>query len=298
MVALLKPIEENLPAWTQVQAGQAKWEDFTFEQRTEKGWLVPMLIDIDLLTHQRWDYWMRTLESGGLLNEPIPRIEWRTFPHKETKKMLEKCLEHWTCNSVARLPEFFEWLLWGFGKQDHRARIDEKVNEHWYRTFNLGLMMQNPYDYLGDLMQEDKGSGRWGNPNAFFATPHTIVECMVRMLMDVDGEKALTPGVNEKDRREESVCDPCVGSGRMLMHASNYSVNLYGVDIDYVCVMACKLNALMYVPWLVVHAPWLAKGEPVEMGDSLRSMEITPTPGEVHEKIVALGRKKNQLTLF
>jgi len=56
-----------------------------------------------------------------------------------------------------------------------------------------------------------------------------------------------------------SVCDPCVGSGRMLMTASNYSLNLFGVDIDYRILNICKANMWMYVPWGIVRpADWAA----------------------------------------
>ena len=50
-----------------------------------------------------------------------------------------------------------------------------------------------------------------------------------------------------------SVCDPCVGFGRLLMAASNYSLHLYGMDIDYSILKVCKANMWMYVPWGIAH---------------------------------------------
>jgi len=285
----LKPMQEILPVWSKVQTGLAKWEDFTFEERTEKGWLVPLLMDIDAVTHKRWDWWMQALFREKLPDEPIPRIEWGLDSRNETRKMLEKCLTHHMC---PRLPDFFEWLLWAFGRGERRPSIDEKLNEHWYRTFNLDLMMQNPHDYLGDLMSETKGSGRWNNPHAFFPTPHTIVEMMVRMNFEGVDVQKLKDG---RDPRTLSVMDPCVGSGRFLMHASNYSVNLYGMDIDYVCVMACTINAVMYVPWLAHSAPWLKQHEPLEVKDALQSLPPT------EERIIKVAKPvkgKSQMLLF
>ena len=39
-----------------------------------------------------------------------------------------------------------------------------------------------------------------------------------------------------------TVNDPCVGSGRLLLHASNISLRLYGQDIDPLAVAMCKIN--------------------------------------------------------
>jgi hypothetical protein len=53
-----------------------------------------------------------------------------------------------------------------------------------------------------------------------------------------------------RDPRTVTVCDPCVGSGRMLLHASNYSVCLYGCDIDPICCRIAAINGVLYAPWL------------------------------------------------
>lgn len=67
-----------------------------------------------------------------------------------------------------------------------------------------------------------------------------------------------------RDTRTLSVMDPSVGTGRFLMYASNYSLNLYGQDIDRTCVMATKINAYLYMPWLIRPAPWLAMTETIK----------------------------------
>ena len=55
---------------------------------------------------------------------------------------------------------------------------------------------------------------------------------------------------NTRQWRTLSVCDPCVGSGRMLLHASNLSLNLWGQDIDSLAIAMCKINGALYAPWL------------------------------------------------
>lgn len=57
------------------------------------------------------------------------------------------------------------------------------------------------------------------------------------------------------DSRTLSVCDPCVGSGRMLLHASNVSLCLFGQDIDPLAVAMCKINGALYAPWLSFPLP-------------------------------------------
>jgi len=232
-------MQEAIEQRIEIGKGNKTWEDYSFEERTCKGWLLPYLVDIDSIFTGRWDYWLDILQRKTLDDKKIPKIIFLDSPNNETMTHLRKCLEAYCCHSV-RLPDFLEWLLWGFGESKERARIDDKVNEHWYRTFNLGLLLKYPHDYLGELLADSK-SGRtyWNNPNGFFATPHAVVEMMTRITFD------------NGDNRSKTVDDCCVGTGRMLLHASNYSLRLYGQDIDRTCIMACKINGYLYAPWLV-----------------------------------------------
>src|SRR5919197_878659 len=67
-----------------------------------------------------------------------------------------------------------------------------------------------------------------------------------------------------RDLRLTSVCDPCVGSGRMLLHASNFSLCLFGQDIDPLAVAMCKINGALYAPWLSFPLPASIVGSGVE----------------------------------
>jgi hypothetical protein len=92
------------------------------------------------------------------------------------------------------------------------------------------------------------GKARGWNPTGFFPTPHPVVELMVRMTMhDAQAEG--------RDPRTLTVCDPCVGSGRTLLHASNFSLALFGQDIDPLAVATCKINGVLYAPWLAFPLP-------------------------------------------
>lgn len=56
-------------------------------------------------------------------------------------------------------------------------------------------------------------------------------------------------GAGSKDARLKSVLDPCLGTGRMLLHASNHSLVLYGCDIDPLVLLGAKINGALYAPW-------------------------------------------------
>ena len=286
-----EPISEIETMYRSVASGEKRWEDFTFIERTCKGWLLPYLLDLDMMFCKRWNYWLETLEAGHLLDKPIPRLHILNGldPGKDAEKMLMACLEnHKAYAHGVRLIDFLEWLLWGFGdsEQEQRPRnVPEDLNEFWYRTFNLGLLLKYPKDYFGDIYANERSHSS-KRRSGFFPTPDAICKCMVRMNFEGKGG----------DTRLLSVCEPCVGTGRMLMHASNYSLNLWGMDIDYGCVLSCKVNGYLYMPWLVKPAPWL--GNRMDQVDSLRKpiIEIVPAKEDPPRKVIPIY--KRQLKLF
>lgn len=235
---------EWLRMWRSVGSGEAKWDDYSFRERTCKGWFQPYLFIIDSMFSRRWAYWTEVLltsEAG-----PIPQISFSEARDKETLKMLSDCLDvRYSTGDDMSFTGFLEWLLWGFGDIDGRNdQINDRTNEALYRRFNLGLMLKNPSDYFGYIKCENRGRGK--DPLGFFPTPHNVCELMARMTYgDRDPEKM----------KWTTVCDPCVGTGRMLLHASNFSLNLMGNDIDRSCVFASKVNGYLFVPWLVKPLP-------------------------------------------
>src|SRR5262249_50434974 len=98
---------------------------------------------------------------------------------------------------------------------------------------------------------------RGWNPTGFYPTPHNVVELMVRLTMNASKEAG-------GDARLRPTCDPCVGSGRMLLHASNLSLALSGQDIDPLAVVMCKLNGVLYAPWIAFPLPASLLGIPHE----------------------------------
>jgi hypothetical protein len=118
-----------------------------------------------------------------------------------------------------RLHSLLEWLAWGLFVSQERPRLSDEVGVKLYQEVNLIPFLEQPHDYLGAFVAMNKARG-W-NPTGFYPTPHCVVELMVQLTM----HDARAEG---RDLGALSVSDPCVGSGRMLLHASNYSLRLFG----------------------------------------------------------------------
>ncbi len=89
---------------------------------------------------------------------------------------------------------------------------------------------QKQKDILGEVYQQKISHGE----NQQYFTPGNVTDMMAKMI--------------GKSSDGETVCDPCCGSGRMMI--SSYKVNpyvlCYGKDIDLRCVKMCTLNAWMF----------------------------------------------------
>lgn len=250
----------------------------------ERGFLVPALLHSDTLTHGRWDYltacWLSCEEKGTLPQEPIPQIAFRSVPAPTVWKMLTNALDAvpqhayggwsgWSGSTYFRY--FLEWLLYGFHHPGQPALPEEPAgcegaSERLLQLLDLALWQQAPYDYFGDLLAQNA----YGKRQGFYPTPHTIAELMARMTIE-----GTAP-----DTRVLTVCDPCVGTGRLLLHASNYSLRLYGMDIDPLVCQATLVNGYLFAPWLVRPLPHLdaVQYDPTASGAISESMAAQAPP--------------------
>jgi hypothetical protein len=183
---------------------------------------------------------------AGKLLGPIPRITFHDGAHgSKAQKSIEKWVTVIDRNDGAGWDSFtqlVDWLGFALGISDKPAKLNDRTNEALYREVNIGDLLLHPYDHLGAFIAERKGNGRW-NPTGFYPTPHAVVEMMTRMTFLDD-----TP-------LTAKVCDPCLGTGRMLLHASNYSLCLYGMDIDWSVLQVAKINGALYAPWMIWPLP-------------------------------------------
>ncbi|MFC5862077.1 hypothetical protein ACFPT7_07215 [Acidicapsa dinghuensis] len=210
-----------------------------------RGWLLfqVQFADAHPGAPGRWIHYLRTFEAGRLLDEPIPRIEFSSMPFPAGLKMIEKCVEllSYRDSSWTAFEKFVAWLAWGLSVSKVMPEIEQATSEALYRTFNFEPLILHPHDYLGHYLAERRSKG-W-NPNAYYPTPHSLCDAMAMMVFE-GGE---TP---RSDPRLRLVQEPAVGTGRMLLSASNYSYRLFGMDIDRLVVSICLCNGAFYAPWL------------------------------------------------
>ncbi len=242
---------------TRLHSYKPKKLDPDLQRDLKHGWLLPYLLHIDDYTWGRWDYWVRTVEAGILPDDPIPRITFECGGTQaegldsRTGKHLQKCLDlipeygSWQgWESWKYFDYLMDWLLYGFGyagQPDLPKEPSPSASMRLYQTLDLHWLMLYPYDYWGGILADNAHGRHLG----FYPTPHTVVEMMCRMSLEGG------------DRRLETVCDPCLGTGRMLLHASNYSLRLYGMDINPTVIKASLVNGYLYAPWLVKPIPFL-----------------------------------------
>ena len=219
-------------------------------ERVFSGWLLPVLQACDAMCWGRWPWHMLAWSQMRLPDEPLPQIEFNGNPL--TIKMLQAslntipgCGEWQSWDSWRYLECFLDWLLFGFG---HLSQLPPEPEpgayDRLYQVVCLEALVVWPYDYFGDIM----AANRFGRGLGFYPTPHHLAALLAGMLFS---------GTAEDLTRE--VVDPCVGTGRMLLHASNHSVCLYGQDINPVCVKATLVNGYLYAPWLVLPFAWLQR---------------------------------------
>lgn len=206
----------------------------------------------------RWGYLAQVVTSRALPAAPIPQVD---FCHPDSA-ILKKTEEWLTILDRAggqwnSFQDFVRFLGWGLGVIPEDPNLPDKLSEELYRTVDLGQWLKKPGDYLGELAAIRYGGG----PHKFFPTPHSICEAMARFIIQEGRE----------EKRGKSCNDPAMGSGRMLLHASNYSLRLSGNDIDEVMVMLTRINLAVYAPWGLFNLDFL--GDPatltVELPDGL-----------------------------
>ncbi len=231
--------------------------------RSKKGWLLPYLTALDQMFYKRWEYWFNTCQTNRIPDEPIPFIQFQPsiqYRERLVYKNIKQCLDY-AIHISNPLEQFVDWLLWGFNIGDDFPNITDKIDDYWYRTFNLGLFYKEPAEHWGEFASEYLGRN---NSLGFFSTPGNVVDMIVRMNFG---------GKPEHKHKRLSVCDPCCGTGIILLYASNYSLNLYGMDISLLLTKITKVNAYIYVPWIVYRPKNLTIFDEVKQ-DAITEIEL------------------------
>lgn len=153
------------------------------------------------------------------------------------------------CEKVRRSPDvvFDHWLefilhgwcvndkpldFWNYSKEQTQYFID--VYQKWLSAMNEVCQYESWHDFLGELYENCIAGIRRKRGNGQFFTPRHICDLMA----------AITAGTT----KEEKACDPCCGSGRMLLaqHANNPNTYLVAKDLDRTCVLMTACNFLIH----------------------------------------------------
>ena len=216
------------------------------------GWLRHLVLEAEAAGAllPRWHYVFESIDNGHVLDKPLPQTDMGRQGSGERAsrifmgwcELLDGRRSQWE-----RMRLVMEFLAWGFGIGDSPPDLSHEESLRLYaghegrrgvNSRDLLDLYKYPCDLFGYTLSQKIGNG-W-NPNAFFPTPETVVACMVQMTMHD------TKGL---DQRGLTVCDPCVGTGRMLIYAGQNSMRLFGMDIDYMMVLATKINMAFWCPW-------------------------------------------------
>ena len=253
----------------------------------ERGWLFPYLIEGDRkFSSGRWDWWTDCLLAERI-EGPIPQIKFRTTSSdkdvEETIKHIEDILiKLETMGTGSSLMTLVDWILWGLGSKNiEEYRCPEKIGKFLYEKFELGRLQIAPFDYFAYFAQATRGNGRWGNPTSFFQTPPNVIEMMTQMVF------------HDSQDITQSFCEPCAGTGTMLLFASNNTVNLYAQEICLDLVRMCELNGYLYVPWLIKPAPWLKVSKIEDIPLTSEKKKVV-----VGERQIELQNKNGQILMF
>ena len=279
-------------------------------ERQTPGWLVPYLIELDTLDvtipadqeapgkpkgqsyhfqgSGRWEYWLWACWNRTIPTDPIPPMHFLPHPLPEDERAITDVLRVYVQKGLGDWGDAWMalvvWILHGLnykgdGLLRELARIPDDVKAQWYRLFNLGNLLHSPCDWSAHIMQgglrADGSNYSRYTGSGYFSTPIHVVEMMTRMTF---GDEP------HHEHKGMSVCDPCCGTGSMLLCASNYSLQLYGVDVVWDLCLCAILNGYLFMPWLVY------------MPDHMRELlSATPDPVATGVEVVT---KEQQASLL
>jgi len=178
----------------------------------------------------RWQWYSNLMLLKKIPPEPLPQINFVDDSDGRAKKLVLSLL-----NVSVSLDDLLNYLLHKFGHTGYEQK--PKVNV----MFPLERALGFERDLFGDVYSEVMGNGlRSGT--GFFPTPQNVCNMIVEMTMP-------------RCQLINSVNDPCVGSGRMLLSASNKSLFLSGNDVNPTCVKMTLVNGYLFAPWIALPPP-------------------------------------------
>lgn len=192
----------------------------------------------DLSDRWRWLSWMHFTKA--LPSEPYPKIHFVDDHDQRARKLIESCLP-W---HEVGLDHLLQFLLHMIGHPQYR-KLPSVIQPHhvhyWTSYFDLEAAISLERDLFGDYLAEEMGKHH-RDGTGFFATPMSVAMMIAEMTLPTADLLS-------------SVMDPCAGTGRLLLAASNHSLCLYGQDINLICIRATLVNAALFAPQILFPPP-------------------------------------------
>lgn len=243
------------PGVPAITSGYDHHLDRLIKARCGRGQWRPLLYDLS----PRWQWWGLALLTRRLPPLPYPKIEFAEhFPDGAAPmRMIRQCLK------VGRFDELVDWMLYRFGSPDSRR----KPNVDFEPVFDLKVMLDEPGDWLGHYYEINLAAPGMRAAHGFFTTPMSLCSLMAGML---------------KPELTDSLHEPCVGTGRMLMAGSNYCLHLSGQDVNPMLCKIATINGWMYMPSLVMPCREIAVSKELKFDRKLKNVigrkELTYEP--------------------
>ncbi len=178
----------------------------------------------------RWQWYSQLLLKNTIPRAPWPHIHFVDDDDHVAGWLVASCLK-----GGHALDELLKYVLHMLG----HPRYHQPPSKHF--DFDLEKALTLHRDLFGDYYSEEMSHGL-RSQTGYFPTPMSICNLIADMTLD-------------RCDLLNSVHDPCVGSGRMLMAASNRSLFLSGIDVNPVCVRMTFVNGYLFAPQLVIPPP-------------------------------------------
>lgn len=206
----------------------------------ESGILSDYALRLEFEHIGRIKWWNEYYAYDKIPDTPIPQINWLSSSGSKEVRQVEKLLQDCMVFSGI-LDQFFSFILYtcySNHKEISWRTVDDVTLSLWYKKLHeaLPLMYKVPWPYMSDLLVNNM-SKQSKQASGYFPTPMEASELMVRIIY------------GNSNNITKIMTDPCVGSGHMLLSASNYTINLMGQDINITVLKACRIHMYMYVPW-------------------------------------------------
>jgi len=209
----------------------------------------------------------------------LKRVQLKRFAESPPRKLLQQIMDEIELKTHQYARNNWEILIELLAH--HEGIINEtrhkELLEHLEKT-NLmdyygAAAKRDPWDYPGEIFQ-DLRLGGMGQE----LTPKPVIDLMLKMTFP------------EKITEVQTLLDPCVGSGRFLIEATNLYQDapliLFGVEVDLWLYRACLVNMKMFAkhPYSIICADTLrldpeksGPASPIwDLGNRWEPPDITP----------------------